>query len=87
MGARERFDAYMEHLSSALGHADRVAGLKGYCTGLMLPLERKSVEPMAAGIDPGHASARHQALHHLLQRPNGRMRRCLKRSPSGWCRS
>ena len=48
MGARERFDAYMEHLSSALGHADRVAGLKGYCTGLMLPLERKSVEPMAA---------------------------------------
>jgi len=66
MGARERFDAYMEHLSSALGHADRVAGLKGYCTGLMLPLERKSVEPMAAGIDPGHASARHQALHHFV---------------------
>lgn len=56
----------MEHLSSALGHADRVAGLKGYCTGLMLPLERKSVEPMAAGIDPRHASARHQALHHFV---------------------
>jgi SRSO17 transposase len=56
----------MEHLSVALGHADRVAGLKGYCTGLMLPLERKSVEPMAAGIDPRRASARHQALHHFI---------------------
>lgn len=66
MGARERFERYMEHLSTALGHADRVAGLKGYCTGLMLPLERKSVEPMAAGIDPRHASARHQALHHFI---------------------
>jgi SRSO17 transposase len=66
LGTRERFERYMEHLSTALGHADRVAGLKGYCTGLMLPLERKSVEPMAAGIDPRRASARHQALHHFV---------------------
>lgn len=66
MKGRERFDRYLDHLSSSLGHADRVAGLKGYCTGLMLPLERKSVEPMAAGIDPHHASARHQALHHFV---------------------
>lgn len=66
MKGRERFDRYLDHLSVSLGHADRVAGLKGYCTGLMLPLERKSVEPMAAGIDPRHASARHQALHHFV---------------------
>jgi len=66
MGASERFERYMEHLSSGLGHADRQAGLKGYCTGLMLPLARKSVEPMAARIDPLHASARHQALHHFV---------------------
>jgi SRSO17 transposase len=32
----------------------------------MLPLERKSVEPMAATLDPLHASARHQALHHFV---------------------
>jgi SRSO17 transposase len=32
----------------------------------MLPLERKSVEPMAASIDPLRASARHQALHHFV---------------------
>jgi len=32
----------------------------------MLPLARKSVEPMAAHLDPLHASARHQALHHFV---------------------
>jgi SRSO17 transposase len=56
----------MEHLAAGLGHADRVAGLKGYCTGLLLPGERKSVEPMAARVDPRHASARHQSLHHFV---------------------
>ena len=66
MGASERFDRYMNHLSEGLGHLDRHAGLKGYCTGLMLPLCRKSVEPMAARVDPMHASARHQALHHFV---------------------
>jgi SRSO17 transposase len=66
MGASERFDRYMEHLYEGLGHLDRHAGLKGYCTGLMLPLARKSVEPMAARVDPMHASARHQSLHHFV---------------------
>ena len=32
----------------------------------MLPLFRKSVEPMAACVDPLHACARHQALHHFV---------------------
>jgi SRSO17 transposase len=66
MTATDRFDEYMEHLAEGLGHSDRNAGLKGYCTGLMLPLSRKSVEPMAARVDPTHASARHQALHHFV---------------------
>lgn len=66
MNAAERFDSYLEHLSRGLGHSDRHAGLRGYCTGLMLPLSRKSVEPMAARVDPMHASARHQALHHFV---------------------
>lgn len=66
MSAGERFERYMAHLSQGLGHADRHAGLRGYCTGLMLPLTRKSVEPMAARVDPLHASARHQALHHFV---------------------
>ena len=66
MSASERFGQYMELLSGGLGHADRHAGLRGYCAGLMLPIARKSVEPMAASLDPLHASARHQALHHFV---------------------
>ena len=66
MKAAKEFNQYTAHLSEGLGHADRHAGLNGYCTGLMLPLSRKSVEPMAARVDPLHASARHQALHHFV---------------------
>jgi SRSO17 transposase len=60
------FEAYLADLSESLGHADRVAGLKDYCQGLLLPLERKSVEPLAAHLDPEHVRARHQALHHFV---------------------
>ena len=66
MSVAEEFSSYIANLSQGLGHADRYAGLSGYCTGLMLPLSRKSVEPMAARVDPLHASARHQALHHFV---------------------
>ena len=62
MNATERFEQFLQHLAGGTGHADRHAGLNGYCTGLMLPLSRKSVEPMAASVDPLHASTRHQAL-------------------------
>jgi len=66
MDASARFDRFLDHVAEGLGHSDRNAGLRGYCTGLMLPLSRKSVEPMAARVDPMHASARHQALHHFV---------------------
>ena len=66
MNISDEFKRYIAHLSHGLGHADRHAGLSGYCTALMLPLSRKSVEPMAARLDPLHASARHQALHHFV---------------------
>ena len=66
MDASKRFARYMEHLAEGLGHADRHAGLSGYCMGLMLPLSRKSVEPMAARIDPLHVSAKHQSMHHFV---------------------
>ena len=66
MAAAQRFDEYLTHLSAGLGHADRNVGLRGYCTGLMQPLARKSVEPMAAKLEPMRASAKHQALHHFV---------------------
>jgi SRSO17 transposase len=40
--------------------------LKNYCTGLLLPLERKSVEPMAARLAPHDVRRMHQSLHHLV---------------------
>ena len=79
MNAAQRFDGYLEHLSVGLGHADRHAGLRGYCTGLMLPLSRKSVEPMAARVDPMHASARHQALHHFVAKADWSDTQMLRR--------
>ena len=60
------FERYINKLSQALGHRDRHAGFADYSRGLMLPLERKSVEPLAAHTDPLHVSAKHQSLHHLV---------------------
>src|SRR3954463_8137420 len=65
-GWGERFDDYVERLGDALGHADRRAPLRAYCTGLLLPGERKSVEPMAARVDPARVGAAHQSLHHFV---------------------
>lgn len=56
----------MEGLANAAGHADRHTPLKNYCTGLLLPGERKSVEPMAARLAPNNVRRMHQSLHHLV---------------------
>ena len=56
----------MEGLAQAAGHADRVIPLKSYCTGLLLPGERKSVEPMAARLAPDNVRRMHQSLHHVV---------------------
>jgi len=64
--SEQRFAAYVERLSSVMGHADRKRPLNDYCTGLMMPLERKSVEPLAALTSPGHACAQHQSLLHFV---------------------
>jgi SRSO17 transposase len=63
---RSRFDAYVDRLAEAVGHADRRWPLEAYLTGLLLPGERKSVEPMAARVDPRHVSRAHQSLHHFV---------------------
>ena len=63
---RARFDAYVERLAAAVGHADRRWPLKAYLTGLLLPGKRKSVEPLAAKVDPRHVSRAHQSMHHFV---------------------
>jgi len=61
-----RFAAYVEGLSSVIGHPRRARQLRDYCTGLVLPGERKSVEPMAARTAPARTAAQHQSLLHFV---------------------
>jgi SRSO17 transposase len=61
-----RFAGYVEGLAGVLGHADRKSPLRDYCTGLILPGERKSVEPMAAKTAPARTAAQHQSLLHFV---------------------
>src|SRR6201994_345022 len=63
---KARFLAYLEGLTSVSGHADRAKPLRDYCLGLMLPCERKSVEPMAAVTAPERTAAQHQSLLHFV---------------------
>ena len=66
LGSEARFASYVDALGSVIGHADRTGPLRDYCTGLILPGERKSVEPMAARTAPARVSAQHQSLLHFV---------------------
>ena len=65
-GSAERFANYLDGLTSVIGHAGRVGPMRDYCTGLLLPCERKSVEPIAAATAPERVGAQHQALLHFV---------------------
>src|SRR5215217_1573919 len=58
----QRFAGYIERLGDVLGHADRRAPLRAYATGLLLPGERKSLEPIAARVEPFRVGAAHRSL-------------------------
>ena len=62
----DRLQAYLDGLTQVAGHADRVVPMENYTKGLMLPIERKSVEPMAARLSPGNVRQMHQSLHHIV---------------------
>jgi SRSO17 transposase len=64
--AGSRFAAFIQGLVSVIGHADRAGPLRDYCTGLVMPCERKSVEPMAAITAPDRTAAQHQSLLHFV---------------------
>src|SRR5438552_5726750 len=64
--SESRFAAYVEELSSVIGHKDREQPLRDYCAGLMLQCGRKSVEPMAAVTAPARVAAQHQSLLHFV---------------------
>ena len=64
--SESRFAAYVEGLVSVIGHSDRAGPLWDYCVGLVMPGERKSVEPMAAVTAPDRTAAQHQSLLHFV---------------------
>jgi len=64
--SESRFATYVDGLVSVIGHADRSAPLRDYCLGLLMPGERKSVEPLAAVTAPARVSAQHQSLLHFV---------------------
>src|SRR6266403_1211248 len=64
--SEERFGTFVERLTGVIGHADRAGPLRDYCLGLVMPVERKSVEPMAAMTAPARVAAQHQSLLHFV---------------------
>lgn len=65
-GLEARFEAYCERIVETLMHADREQPARWYLQGLMLPGERKSIEPMAARVQPDNVRSAHQSMHHLV---------------------
>jgi SRSO17 transposase len=61
-----RFERYCDRIVDTLRHADREVPARWYIKGLMLPGERKSVEPMAARVQPDNVRSAHQSMHHLV---------------------
>jgi len=64
-----RFDAFVDELVVALqrsGWSGSQSALCGYCSGLLVPGERKSMEPIAARLDPGHTQACYASIQRLI---------------------
>ncbi|MBI2969294.1 MAG: transposase [Gammaproteobacteria bacterium] len=61
-----RFEKYCDTMVKTLLHADREQPARWYLKGLVLPGGRKSVEPMAARVQPQEARSAHQSMHHLV---------------------
>ncbi len=62
----DKLSQYIDYVCEDIGHKKRRQGFREYCQGLMLPIERKSVEPLAAHTDPEHVMSKHQSLHHFV---------------------
>ena len=88
-GSASRFEAYAsEGLVSVIGHADRARPLRDYCVGLMMPCERKSVEPMAAVTAPERTAAAASNHYCILsaKKGAGRTKRSWPRCARWSCR-
>jgi SRSO17 transposase len=86
---QSRLVAYVQRLAGALGHADRAGPLRAYRTGLLLPGERKSVEPMAAKLAPRRVGAAPRTRRCTTSSPRrrGTTGPCSPRCGIGCCRA
>ncbi len=66
MSKLETLENYLTQLCDSLGHINRQSNFCDYVKGLLFVEGRKSVEPMAAALDPVNTRSRHQALHHFV---------------------
>lgn len=66
MSFTKRFHAFLAELHDTLGDKRRRDRFDAYCTGLTMSLDRKSIEPMAAALEPGNVAAAHQNLQHFV---------------------
>lgn len=66
MSTLKSLENYLSELCDHLGHVDRHQNFCDYLKGLLLVDGRKSIEPMAAALDPLNTRSRHQALHHFV---------------------
>ena len=72
-GFEERFDLFIDQIYKDLHHANwcgRREVLFGYCRGLLLPKERKSMEPIAVRMAPEHAQASREAVQQFITDSN-----------------
>jgi len=63
----------MTHIGRALGSLPQRKRFAEYALGLLLPGERKSMEPIAARIDPEHARARFKTFQHFVSFPHSKL--------------
>lgn len=76
-GRERRLESYLERLGDALGHADRRKPCADYVIGLLVPGDRKSMEPIASRVEPKRVSAEHQSLQHFVSESRWDERRLL----------
>src|SRR5215475_5760279 len=64
--SESRFASYVAGLVSVIGDSVRAGPVRDYFVALVMPAERKSVEPMAAVTAPDRTAAQHQSLLHFV---------------------
>ena len=67
-----RFQDYVEDLGAVVGNDARRRGLGDYLGGLLLPGERKSMEPIAERLESENVSRRHQSIQHFVSEASWR---------------